>query len=96
MRNKNSYVYIMASASGTLYIGVTNNLIRRVSEHREGRMKGFSKKYGCNKLVYYEHYTDVVCAINREKEIKKWRREKKTALIKTINPHWNDLWSDLF
>ena len=75
MINKDTYVYIMTSASGTLYLGVTNNLIRRVAEHREGRTKGYSKKYGCNKLVYYEYYSNIISAIGREKEIKKWRRE---------------------
>ncbi|MCF8054477.1 MAG: GIY-YIG nuclease family protein [Deltaproteobacteria bacterium] len=91
----NFYVYIMASASGTLYIGYTNNLLRRVLEHREGKTEGFTKKYCCKKLVYFEHYQYVYDAINREKELKKWRREKKENLIKTINPHWNDLYSEL-
>ena len=72
----NFYVYIMASASGTLYIGMTNDLIRRVAEHKEGKVKGFSKKYSCKKLVYYEHHQYVYNAIEREKEIKKLRREK--------------------
>ena len=95
-REYNFYVYIMASASGTLYIGFTNNLERRVLEHKEGKIAGFSKKYSCNKLVYYEHFQDVYSAINREKEIKKWRREKKEELIKSLNPHWNDLYNELF
>ena len=90
------YVYIMASPTGTLYIGVTNNLIRRVTEHKEGKFKGFSKKYSCNKLVYYEHYTYVHDAISREKQLKKWRREKKERLIKTMNSHWKDLYNGLF
>ena len=76
-REYNFYVYIIASSSGTLYIGMTNNLIRRVAEHKEGKIEGFSKKYSCNKLVYYEHCEDVYTIIEREKEIKKWRREKK-------------------
>ena len=91
----NFYVYIMASPSGTLYIGMTNNLIRRVAEHKEEKVEGFSKKYSCNKLVYYEHHQYVYNAIEREKEIKKWRREKKEALIKKINPHWKDLYGEL-
>ncbi len=95
-RDYNFYVYIMASMSGTLYIGMTNNLIRRVSEHKEGKVKGFNKRYACNKLVYYEHHKYVYNAIEREKEIKKWRREKKHIIIKTINPHWNDLYKELF
>jgi putative endonuclease len=86
----------MASPSGTLYIGMTNDLLRRVNEHKQGEIKGFTKKYSCNKLVYYENYDYVYDAIEREKEIKKWRREKKQNLIKTINPHWKDLYEELF
>ena len=86
----------MASSSGTLYIGVTNSLKRRVAEHKDGKTKGFTQKYACNKLVYYEHYGSVYAAITREKEIKKWRREKKQNLIKTLNPHWQDLYNELF
>lgn len=65
------YVYIMASFSGTLYIGFTNDLLRRVLEHKDAKIKGFTQKYSCNKLVYYEQYNDVYAAMNREKEIKK-------------------------
>ena len=90
------YVYIMASASGTLYIGMTNNLIKRVREHKEGRHDGFTKKYFCDKLVYYEIFSSPGRAIFREKEIKKWRREKKENSIKTINPHWEDLYYKLY
>lgn len=85
----------MASLSGTLYVGFTNDLLRRTSEHKNGEIKGFTQKYFCNKLVYYEQYNDVYTAMNREKEIKKWRREKKQNLIKTVNPHWNDLYKEL-
>lgn len=85
------YVYIIASSTGTLYIGVTNNLARRVAEHREGRIEGFSKKYSCKKLVYYEQHQYIYNAIEREKEIKDWNRKRKEELIKSINPHWNDL-----
>ena len=95
-REYNFYVYMTASSSGTLYIGMTNDLIRRIAEHKEVKIEGFSKKYSCNKLVYYEHHKYVYNAIEREKEIKKWRREKKQDLIKTINPHWNDLYRELF
>ncbi|MFA6215108.1 MAG: GIY-YIG nuclease family protein [Patescibacteria group bacterium] len=95
-REYNFYIYIMASPSGTLYIGMTNDLLRRVNEHKQGEIKGFTKKYSCNKLVYYENYDYVYDAIEREKEIKKWRREKKQNLIKTINPHWKDLYEELF
>jgi len=92
----NFYVYITASPTGTLYIGMTNDLIRRIAEHKEGKIEGFSKKYSCKKLVYYEHYSDVYVAINREKQLKKWNRKKKEKLIKTLNSHWNDLYNDLF
>ncbi len=85
----------MASSSGTLYIGFTNDLLRRVSEHKEGKIKGFTKKYTCDKFIYYEQYNDVYVAMNREKEIKKWRREKKQDLIEKLNPHWNDLYKEL-
>jgi putative endonuclease len=86
----------MASMTGTLYIGVSNSLKARVSQHKEGEIEGFTKKYSCNKLIYYEHFTDVYCAIAREKQLKKWNRKKKQEIIKTLNPHWNDLYEDLF
>lgn len=94
MRNHNYYVYILASDSGTLYTGVTNDLERRVSEHEQGLIEGFSKKYQCHKLIYYEHYTDVRNAIAREKQFKNWNRDKKEKLIKTLNPTWKDLRSE--
>jgi putative endonuclease len=75
------YTYIMASDSGTLYIGMTNNLIRRVQEHKEWKIDGFSKKYKCNKIVYAEYSQYVYNAIEREKEIKDWNRNKKDQLI---------------
>lgn len=71
------YIYIMASATGTLYIGVTNDLQRRVFEHKQDAIEGFTKKYSCHKLVYYEQYSDVEDAISREKQLKKWRRGKR-------------------
>ncbi len=85
------YVYIMASHSGTLYIGVTNNIINRSLEHKQGKVKGFTQKYKCNRLVYYETFSDINLAIKREKELKGWLRKKKQELIKTQNPHWQDL-----
>lgn len=85
------WVYIMASASGTLYIGITNDIKRRVFEHKEGLKDGFSKKYGCTKLVYCEETNDVNAAIAREKQLKNWRRDKKIVLIRSINPGWRDL-----
>jgi putative endonuclease len=74
-----------------MYLGVTNNLERRVYEHRNKLIKGFTEKYNVNKLVYFEETSDVSAAIAREKEIKKWRREKKNALVKKVNPDWEDL-----
>jgi putative endonuclease len=81
----------MASFSGTLYVGVTNDLARRVDEHKQGVVEGFAKKYGCTRLVYFEETDDIEAAISREKQLKSWRRDKKEALIKTINPQWQDL-----
>ena len=91
MKKKSYYIYIVASVTGTLYIGVTNDIARRISEHQQGLFEGFTKKYGCKKLVYYENYSDINQAISREKELKKWNRNKKQELIKTLNPHWSDL-----
>jgi putative endonuclease len=89
------YIYIMASTSGTLYIGVTNNILRRVCEHQEELMEGFTKKYHCKKLVYLESFFDITTAIAREKQLKNWNRNKKINLIKKINPTWKDLSSSL-
>ena len=85
------YVYIMASASGTLYIGVTNDLARRISEHKQNLIEGFTKKYGCHKLVYYENFSGIKDAIAREKYLKGLKRIKKQNLIKTVNACWEDL-----
>ena len=86
------YVYLLASRRcGTLYLGVTNDLIRRVYEHRIKAVPGFSAQYGVDRLVWYEVYQDALTAIAREKEIKKWRRDWKIALIEADNPDWNDL-----
>ncbi len=74
-----------------MYVGVTNNLIRRIYEHKNKLVKGFTKKYNVNKLVYYEVTQDVIAALTREKEIKKWRREKKDRLVNRMNPTWKDL-----
>ena len=90
------YVYIMASQrNGTVYIGVTNDLIRRVYEHRNDVVDGFTKQYKVHTLVYYEEANDVNAAILREKTLKKWRREWKIDLIETFNPDWLDLYKDL-
>jgi putative endonuclease len=88
---KTYYIYIMTSISGTLYIGMTNDLGRRVYEHKYKMIEGFTKKYNVNRLVYFEETTDVQTALAREKEIKKWRRSKKIELIKSLNPQWEDL-----
>ncbi len=91
MPSRKYYFYIMASKSGTLYSGLTGNLQRRVYQHKNNLIEGFSKKYKCHKLVYFEEYKNVRDALAREKQIKKWRRNKKEKLIKTINPGWRDL-----
>jgi len=85
------YVYIMSSTSHTIYTGVTNDLERRVYEHKQGTIAGFTKRYGCVTLVYYEGTSDVTAAIAREKQIKGWLRSRKIALIESENPTWNDL-----
>ena len=90
------YLYILASIkNGTLYIGVTNNLLRRISEHKNDSVDGFTKKYKIHKLVYYEEINDVKVAIQREKQVKKWERQWKINLIEKNNPEWKDLYYDL-
>jgi putative endonuclease len=90
------YVYILASKrNGTLYTGVTDNLIRRVIEHKEKIMKGFTSKYNVDKLVYFEIHQYIYDAISREKNIKKWKREYKLNLIEENNKEWKDLFYDL-
>jgi len=90
--SKTYYVYILASKrNGTLYIGVTNDLGRRVLEHREGLVPGFIKKYGIKTLVYYEIFDDINAAIHRETRLKKYKREWKLNLIEECNPTWRDL-----
>ena len=89
------YVYILSNQNDTvLYIGVTNNIERRIQEHKSGSIPGFTQKYNCIKLVYYETYSDINQAIEREKKLKKWRREKKDWLISTTNPELKDLAKD--
>jgi len=95
MKSHQYYVYILASGSGTLYAGVTNNLIRRVYEHKENLVEGFTKKYQCHRLVLFEESSDIKSALEREKQIKKWRRSKKEDLISNKNPNWNDLYQEL-
>lgn len=93
---KNFFVYLVADKPyGTLYVGVTNDLARRIWEHREGLYKGFTKKYGLRLLVYYEVYPTAMDAIRREKAIKKWKRDWKKQAIEKANPTWRDLYADL-
>lgn len=90
------YVYILASKpQGTLYIGVTNDLVRRVAEHKAKIIPGFTKWYGVDKLVYFETFDDHLEAIAREKKLKRWRRDWKRSLIEEQNPHWQDLFPGL-
>jgi len=87
------YVYILGSrVGGTLYIGVTNDLVRRVYEHKENLVKGFTKRYGVGLLVYFEQFGEVAAAIQREKQLKKWKRASKIQLIEEKNPNWDDLY----
>jgi len=90
-RDHKYWTYIVASQSGTLYIGMTNSLERRVLEHKERKGEGFAARYGCHRLVYWQSFDDVRKAIDREKELKGWRREKKITLIESGNPRWEDL-----
>ena len=97
-RDHDYYVYIVTNNTcSTLYIGVTNDLLVRVWQHRAGEQPNtFSQRYHCVHLVYYEHYRDVRDAIGREKQLKGWRRQKKNTLIATLNPQWDDLAADWF
>jgi putative endonuclease len=91
------YTYILTNKrNGTFYVGVTNDIARRTFEHKEGKISGFTKKYGLKILVYFEVYEDVRDAIAREKLIKKWRREIKIEAIQSINPEWKDLYYSLY
>lgn len=90
------FVYILTNKyNNVLYVGITNNLIRRVYEHKNKLISGFTSKYNVNKLVYYESFQSVFDAIKREKEIKGWKSEKKVALINSFNPEWKDLYEEL-
>ena len=86
------YVYLLTNWNNkVMYLGVTNNLKRRIYEHKNKLIKGFTEKYNLNKLVFFEETQDITSAIAREKEIKKWRREKKNQLVNRMNPNWKDL-----
>jgi putative endonuclease len=90
------YVYLLASQKqGTLYLGVTNDLLRRVYQHKEKLLPGFTSRYDVRRLVWFEVYDDPTTAIEREKEIKKWRRAWKVDLIEKANPDWRDLYSEI-
>ncbi len=96
MNERQPTVYILASRrNGTLYTGVTTNLAKRVWEHKKDIIEGFTKKYGVHLLVYYELHDDIISAITREKQIKKWNRAWKLELIERKNPDWRDLWEEL-
>ena len=89
---KQYFVYILASKPrGTLYIGVTNDVVRRSIQHRDGVAEGFTKRYGVKLLVYYEVFDEILPAIQREKSLKRWPREWKLNLVERLNPHWEDL-----
>ena len=91
MQSKTFYVYILASLSGTLYVGITSDLRKRMWQHKEHVFKGFSSKYKIDRLLYYESFGSAQEAIEREKQLKGWRREKKIKLVATENPRWADL-----
>jgi putative endonuclease len=94
--SKKYFVYILANRrNGTLYIGITSNLMRRIYEHKNGLVEGFTKTYSVYLLVYYEEYNDVRNAIEREKILKKWNRKWKMRIIEEKNPEWNDLYEEL-
>jgi putative endonuclease len=94
--DRQNYVYIMASKrNGTLYVGVTSNLVKRVWEHKHHLLEGFTSRYNVHELVYYEAYRDIRDAVMREKCIKKWNRRWKLKLIESLNPKWCDLYEEL-
>ena len=95
-RDRSYWVYILASKiGGTLYIGVTSNLVKRAYEHRTEVVPGFTKEYGVHRLVYFEQHTKIEAAIRREKRLKKWNRAWKIRLIEETNPNWDDLYPQI-
>jgi putative endonuclease len=95
-RNPSIVVYIMTDRHrGTLYIGVTSRFLQRISQHREGRIEGFTSRYGLKRLVWYERHESMIAAIQREKSLKRWLREWKINLIERDNPHWDDLYDQM-
>jgi len=96
MIEKKGYVYILTNSKKTvLYVGVTSNLVKRIYEHKNSFVEGFTKKYNLKELIYFEVFEDIVSAITREKQIKGWLRIKKIALIEKVNPNWNDLYKEI-
>jgi putative endonuclease len=96
MIEKKGYVYILTNTNNTvLYTGVTSNLVKRVYEHKNKEVRGFTEKYSLHKLIYYEIFEDILNAITREKQIKGWLRSKKISLIEKLNPDWNDLYTSI-
>ncbi|WP_456393833.1 GIY-YIG nuclease family protein [Nitratifractor sp.] len=96
-RERQPAVYILSNRKhGTLYIGISSDLPKRIAEHKSHAVEGFSKRYGLDKLVYYELHSDMRSAIEREKQLKKWKREWKIQLIEEDNPQWEDLYGSLF
>lgn len=90
------FVYILTNKrNGTLYTGVTNDLIRRVYEHKTNSIEGFSKKYSTHTLIYYEEFSDINTALGREKQLKKWKRLWKLKLIESLNPNWDDFYEKI-
>jgi len=97
VKTKQFYVYILCSKrNGTLYIGVTSDLIKRIYEHKNDLVDGFTKKYGIHRLVWYETHDSAESAITREKQMKKWKRAWKLKLIEQNNPKWNDLYANIY
>jgi putative endonuclease len=94
--DKTFYVYMLASErNGTLYLGVTSDLVKRIWEHREGLFEGFTKKYGIKHLVWFEAHIEAMAAITREKQLKKWNRDWKIKMVQQENPDWRDLYQDI-
>lgn len=94
--NRQFYVYILTNKTGTLYVGITNNIKKRIHQHKRKAADGFTSKYNIDRLLYYENFSDAYSAIAREKTIKGWVRNKKVELINSLNPGWNDLSEDWY